>query len=449
MSFGVTTAGFVAPSLDDIKTSLENDLKAIFGAQIDLDPQSNFGQLVGVLAERFFDLWQLGAGLDAAFNPDAAKGIFLVNLAALTGTIEIPASPSTVELTLMGTASTVVPKASVASVLNATARFETLADATLAAATAWQALTAYSLGDRVKNSTNPVRIYLNVGAGTSAASGGPVSTSSSIADAGATWRYLGDGSAFVDVAAECSVTGPVQGSSGTITAIQTPVSGWASVTNILDAVLGADLETDADLRLRREAELRATGNAALDAMRGDLLEVTGVTAATVFQNVGDTTNTDGVPPHAVECLVQGGADQDIRDAIFASVAAGIATHGGVTGTSTDAEGVSHEIDFSRPTAVPIYIIVNLIADASLWPADGVTQVQNAIILWSLLQGTGKDAVSAAINANAFKVTGTLDSTALIGTAPSPGSTATVPINTRQLATYDTGRIAVNVTFGTP
>jgi len=55
-------------------------------------------------------------------------------------------------------------------------------------ASAWTASTAYALNDEVKNGSN--QIYKCISAGTSAGSGGPTGTSSSITDGGVTWQYI-------------------------------------------------------------------------------------------------------------------------------------------------------------------------------------------------------------------------------------------------------------------
>ena len=60
-------------------------------------------------------------------------------------------------------------------------------------ARAWQASTAYLVGDKVLNSNN---IYTCTVAGTSHGSGGPTGTSSAIVDGGAKWDYVESGTAL-------------------------------------------------------------------------------------------------------------------------------------------------------------------------------------------------------------------------------------------------------------
>jgi uncharacterized phage protein gp47/JayE len=239
------------------------------------------------------------------------------------------------------------------------------------------------------------------------------------------------------------------GASGTLTVIETPVSGWNATVNVLDAVIGQDTETDAELRTRRANELVASGNATLEAIRTHVLDVSGVTASIVFENNTDVTNVDGVPPHAVEVLVLGGTDAAIRQALFEAVAAGIATHGSVSGVVTDSAGNPHTVKFSRPTSISIWIVTNVQKLVANFPADGETQIKNALKAFGDTYPIGKNVTSSALSAKIFAIAGVLDVLeCFIGTAPAPGTEATIVITSRQLAAFDTSRITVNLSDGT-
>jgi hypothetical protein len=57
-------------------------------------------------------------------------------------------------------------------------------------APAWVLSTAYTVGDRVRNDTAPIKVYECITAGTSAASGGPTGTTADITDNTAHWKYI-------------------------------------------------------------------------------------------------------------------------------------------------------------------------------------------------------------------------------------------------------------------
>jgi hypothetical protein len=192
---------------------------------------------------------------------------------------------------------------------------------------------------------------------------------------------------------------------------------------------------------------------------------------------------------------------------LANVAAGIVTFGspgGVqTGTAVDSMGTLHTMKFTRPVTVPIYVHLYVNKNAKTYPADGNTLIKEAIVLWGDAQDTGKNAVPSGVAAQAFQVTGVQEvpivgiSTAAIatptnwapstaysvgnvvvnsnrmyrcsddGTSASSGGPSgsgngvvdgsvqwdhlgeTIQIALRELATYDTSRIAITAFDGTP
>jgi uncharacterized phage protein gp47/JayE len=451
--YGLLTTGFVPKPTTVIRDEINAEVQGEFGASIDVSDGSLLGFLIGIVAETFGKLWELSEAVNSSQDPDKATGAALDGLCALTGTFREPPRPSTVTLTLTGTPTTVVGVGSRASVESTGAEFETTASGTIALLASWAALTAYVVGDRV---TNASRCYECITAGSSDISGGPTTTAEDITDSTVHWRYLGEGTGACDVAAECTETGATVAVAGDISEIETPVGGWQSVKNLLDADPGNDLGSDEATRLQRGIDLAAAGTSTADAIRQALLAVDDVTAATVFVNDTDVTDADGVPPHSVECLVEGGDDQDIIDCLFANVAAGIHTHssgsGAVTGTATDSQGNEHDVEFSRPEEVNIWVIVNVIVSnvAGEFPSDGAAQIEEAIVDFGDAQSTGKNAVASSTGAQSFKVDGVIDVTStLIGTANPPVASTTIAISSRQKAKFDTSRITVNTTPGTP
>ena len=449
MPYGLLSTGFVPKTLEVIREEINDSLHTAYGPSLDTTDGSALGQFVGIMAEKYAELWELAETVNTSQDPDGATQTSLDALSALTGTTRDAASPSTVTLTLTGIPTTIVTIDSRVSVEITEDEFKTLAAATITILTAWVAATPYTVGTR---RTNAGRAYVVITAGTSAGSGGPTTTSSDITDGTVHWRYIGEGTGAVDVAAEAVETGPTVAVSGSINEIETPIAGWQSVINLLDADLGSDIETDEHLRVKRELELSRAGSSPIDAIRAELLDVSGVTNVTVFENDTDVTDVDGIPPHAVEALVQGGDDQDIFDRLLASVAGGIATYGNTTGTATDDAGIDHTVKFTRPTEKLVYVTITIIKDPSAYPLDGDAQVEAAIVAFGDAQATGKNVVSSSVGAQAFSVTGVLDVTStLISVFPItvPVSSVTIPIAIRELALFDTSRITVIASDGVP
>lgn len=446
-TYGLTVSGFVAKTQQNIRDEINAAMQVAFGPSVDLSDGSILGQIVGIMSADYAELWDLAQTVNSSTDPDSAVDTALDSICALTGTRRTAAIASKVVLTLTGDDTTLVAAGSQASVSVTGALFGTDADATLAALTAWATTHAYVAGDRRSNGGN---CYVCTVAGTSAGSGGPTTEDDAITDGTVTWRFIGNGLAAVDAPSTALLTGPTVATSGSIVKIETPVAGWTDVKNLLDAAVGSNIETNEDLRVKREVELAAPGTSPIDAIRSELLDVADVTSVHVFMNTGDATDADGVPPHAVEALVQGGADQAIYDQLLKSVAAGIATTGTSSGTSTDTASNVWAVSFSRPDLLSIYATLTIIVESGTYPEDGDDLLKAALVTFGAAQRTGKNVVASSVGAQAFKVAGVLDVvTCFIGTSPSPGASTTIQVSPRQLALFDTSRIVISKSFGVP
>jgi len=397
---GITAQGFEPKPLEDIQSDLESGFRGVFGAAITVIAQSIFGQIIGIVSDRLADLWQLGLSLYNASTREGASGIQLDNIGALTGSTRKQATYTKVDLTLTGTPASVIPAGSLAKISATNVQFTNDSDVTIGG-------------------------------------GGTVT---------AEFRAL--------------LTGPKTAPAGTVDTIDTPVAGWASVTNALDQKsLGTDVETDADFRIRQVAELRAQGASTVAALRAKIQELTGVTGVFVFENDHDTTDSDGLPPHSFECVVSGGLDADIAQTIATFKPVGIATYGTTTVGATDANGFAVNVEFSRPTQLNVYIVINQKASVSDYSATGDADVKAAIAALQSHYGIGVDFRASALvpayvpdplEPSTTGVFGVLETDMpLIGTAPSPGSSTTITVNNRQQISIDTSRITVNTTLVVP
>lgn len=447
----LTSAGLEVATLADIRDQINSAWTQAFGASMDVSDASPDGQQIGIDAEIFALLNELLEAIVASQDPNKAVDAALDAICALTGTKRAGATFSRTTLTLTGTPTTPVTDGSLASTMSTGQQFTTAGagTATIVAATPWAGSTAYVAGDR---RTNASGVYLCTAPGTSASSGGPTGTTRgvNITDGGVTWRYLGPGTGYVDVAARATVTGPIVAVAGDIVSIDTPTGGWQGVVNILDATVGTNQMTNAELRARRELELSRPGTSTKNAIRTALLDVADVTSCTVFSNVGDVTDGNGIPPKSILAMVKGGTDQDIWDALLENVADGIRTFGTEIGTSTDSEGTPQTMAFSRVTEINVYVSVTLVVDPNNFPADGAAQIKTAITTNGNARDDGTDVTWSWVLAQVFTVIGVISvDMPLIGTAPSPTLSTTIAISLFQRAVFDTGRIDVSTSNGTP
>lgn len=436
---GVTPTGFVAKTLSEIQSDLREGFRRVFGKSVNVDARARVGQQIDIFSEALSEGWELAEAVSAAFDPSSASGILLDNLCALTGLTRSAPAKSTTSILAIGTAGTLLPIGRRAGVTGNSAVFETLAAGTIAAAAAWVTATPYAEGAIVAAAG---ALWRAVAAGTSGATA-PTGTGPTHNDGTVTWAYQGPGAAFALIDAEATVTGRIQAFAGSLTTIVTPVAGWAAVTNPLDAVPGRDLETDTELRLRRQQQIANVGSSPLDAIVAKVSLVKGVSNAIVFENTTDVT-VGTIGPHGIELIVEGGDDALIAQKLLESKAGGIATFGTTLFPRTTSNGDLIDIRFSRPTIQNIWVAVTLTKDPSTYPLDGDDQVKAAIVAFGDTQVLGKDVVASSIVGAIFKaVPGVLDVTVVrIGTAPAPALSTTIVLTIRQRADFDTSRITV-------
>lgn len=131
MAYGLTAEGFNRKRLADIKAELEASYKLIFGDNIDVTPQSVFGQIIGIHSEREADLWEQSEFVYNAFYPSTAQGTSLSSLVTLNGITRQEATKSTVTIACGGTNGTIIPAGSIVSTSDTKEQFVSLVSGTI------------------------------------------------------------------------------------------------------------------------------------------------------------------------------------------------------------------------------------------------------------------------------------------------------------------------------
>ena len=488
VDYGVTDAGFVLKRLTDIQTEIETILREVFGNGINLLPTESLGQIVGILSEREALLWEKMQDVYDSQSPTNATGVPLDDVASITGIQRLAATKGTGVVTAYGTLGTIVPAGSIISVDgNPDSRWVTLFDYTLAAGTnevqdidfsavpdagEWTLIfdgdetgtLAYNANAAaVESALNALSSLSAVTVTGDYSSGFTVTFDGADGQIDQPMLQMGtndlEASAVpvtvtivettqgvlpnVDMEIEAESAGLINAYAGTLTVIETPIAGWDSVTNELDADPGTEIETDAELRLRRIQTLATPGVSTPDAIRSRILSIDEVDACEVFENVENVVDASGRDPHSFECVVLGGDDQEIIDMIWNNKPLGIKTYGSTSGTAVDESGTSHTVRFSRPIEIDIYVIVNLTTDAS-YPVGGDDAVKQAIVDYAAENfGIGDDVITVRFFSDINAIAGITDIEILIGTAPAPTLDANIAIDDDEISAFDTSNITVN------
>lgn len=142
--YGLTSTGFVIKRQSVILSEIQSALQTAFGSNVNLLPQGVLGQISSIYSEREALVWELAQAVYTSQYPAGAEGTAVDNILALNNLKRLPATPTVTAptstagvpgLVFYGTAGTVIPAASIISVLgNANLQFTTDLAVTIASA---------------------------------------------------------------------------------------------------------------------------------------------------------------------------------------------------------------------------------------------------------------------------------------------------------------------------
>lgn len=113
--FGLSPFGFKPKRLIDVKTDLDNSTIAQFG-DVNLDPQSVFGQQIGLYSKVGADYWENLEDVYYSQYPNSAEGVALDNVVQLNGITRLPAQRTAVTGVAEGLEGTLIPIGSLARI---------------------------------------------------------------------------------------------------------------------------------------------------------------------------------------------------------------------------------------------------------------------------------------------------------------------------------------------
>lgn len=181
---------------------------------------------------------------------------------------------------------------------------------------------------------------------------------------------------------------------GTITNQVTIIDGITSVINNVGVtIIGTEEESDADFRIRRNRSVSNNGQNSIDAIIGNILALDGVVAVNAHVNYTNSTDDTGTLPHYIWVIVEGGANTEIAEVIYANIG-GAGTRGDVTVPITTAGLQTFNVHFDRADIVPLYIKFDLKTIVALGEID-----QDAIIAYivnNLTYNIGENAETSKV-----------------------------------------------------
>ena len=319
----ITKDGITIRSLEEIKDLIINGddetpgLQQIYGEDAVFDSDSPDGQLVGIFAQAIRDLEELGLQIYSSFDPDQAVGISLDNRVLYNG------------LRRKGGTYTIIPVTVVCG--NIPTKIYGLDEVPIGDER------LFTVMDNIGN-----EFYL-------------ISS-----------RNL-DANESISLSFRAKELGAVNVSPNSITRQRNINMNIKSVSNPNKAfVVGEEQETDEELRIRRAKAVGYGLMGSVEVLQNALRQLENVTDVAVFENNTDENDEseaagDGLPPHFIWVIVEGGDPEKIAATIFLrlNLACGLKgvpeEDGGFTIPVETVEGNAEYINFCSPLYEPLLL----------------------------------------------------------------------------------------------
>lgn len=385
--FTVKENGIQAPSYAEILDYFQSQARAIFGQDINVDADTQDGQLIAIFAQAVSDVNAQAIATYNQYNPNTAVGVGLDSAVKTNGITRQSATNSTVDLVLIGQAGTVITN-------------------------------GVATDDNENRWLLPDQVIIPV-------------------------------SGEITVTATAEEVGAIEASPNTITQIGTPTLGWQSVNNPTSATVGVAVETDVELRQRQSRSTELPSVSLWEGIIASLLNLEGVTRVSGVKNDEDATSDEGVPGHTIAMIVDGGDVDEIGKTIFLKKGEGVGTFGTTQTTYIDTYGFPNVIKFSRPTIVNAYVTLT-ITPSSTYISTVADEIKQRIADYINSLAIGESVNIARVLSSAVKdcttgVDDRFDVTAIVmGEASGSQTAASIPIEWNEAATCDVENITVNL-----
>lgn len=317
-------------------------MRQIYGADINVDANSPDGQMVNIIAQAKTDVLELSQQIYNSFDPDKAVGTSLDARCAINGVIR-NAGTKTIQNVVVTT------------------------DRALTLPGLDTSLTPFTVADTSGNQYQLVSTYAFVGAASTA------------------------------LVFQAALIGAVSSLPNTIISIVTVTLGVTAVNNPATyTTLGLNEETDYALRIRRQKSVALPSQGYLEGLIGALLDTTDVTEAMVYENDTNTTDANGIPGHSIWCVVEGGTNSAVANAIYVKRNAGCGMKGSVTVPVLQADGSFFSIKFDRPTSENLYISFDIVAVTGSVDASFIRNQILSLLTYSIAQPAVASEITALV-----------------------------------------------------
>lgn len=347
--------GFVRPTYDELVQQESEKWVQLFGENAQTNAHSVGGILIRIHSYFMDKLYQLAEVIYNSQFVDSATGSTLDQLGANVGLTRLPAQVAMGSVTFYGKVGYVVPAGSLVRTPDGL-EYVTSEETTLT-----------DMGETGLTTDDKTYIQL------------PMDASGNIPNLGSgTSHYL-----------YANKTGANYNKANKTTAIMVNSNENIRYVTVEEISGGADLETDINFRDRINLSNRTVApSSPYNGIITAIEKVTGVTAVRIIANDTMTDDTaTNTPAKSIHIYVNGGYKDDVAEAIFNSISAGILTVGQQEVDITDIAGGKHTIRFDYPATRDVYVLIKL-TKTNEYPLNGDEQVKKIVMKYINEVGMG-------------------------------------------------------------
>jgi uncharacterized phage protein gp47/JayE len=351
----VTSAGITIPAYADVLASLQASYRNIYGQDVDLAADTQDGQWIAIQAQAISDLNDAIVGAYNGYSPTYAQGVQLSSQVKLNGLRRESAGNSQAPVNLVGVAGTLI----VAGILS---------------------------DDFGNDWALPPNITIPLG--------GAIVVTMTCQTPGAV--ILESGSTTV-------------GSNGGLSFV-TVVANWQSATTTAAATQGEAVETDAALRQRQSVSTSLPAQTPLQSILAAVANLPNVGRYAIYENDTASPDANGLTPHTIAVVVEGGSATTIAQTIELYKNPGTGTYGSTQEVVQDPTGVPDVVNFFFLTEVQVYFAV------ALTPLTGFVATTAGVVLNAIAYAIGSLPVGQNVGYSRVVAAANLSGTAAVASS---------------------------------
>lgn len=294
----ISSTGLEIERLDSILARLSQEMRDIYGSDINIAPDTPDGQMIGIFSQACADINEIIAGVYAMSDPTKAVGVWLDIQLKYVGLSRNRQEYSYLNnVNIAAVAGTIIPAGTVATDANGV-EWQTVNQATVTGTSVSMQLRSVQYGS----------------------------------------FHLASGQELIP---------------------KTVILGLQSLYTTSDSVLGRLQESDESALMRFLRSYSVNNLDDREGVEAALLALNDVRDAKVYENYTGIIDANGVDPHSINAIVIGGTNADIATQIIVKKGLGCGLQGAITET-VFYKGLDREIRFDRSEQVDISVKITVV-----------------------------------------------------------------------------------------